>query len=496
MTLRPLHRLCRLFQAQYRNSAVAYLLFRRLLVQRLAGQEAPWLKLFFRNSAPVLPPELQRQANALLAQLPVRPEGAPDGLTPQTLALAHEIFAANGKAKGIFYTPFSLARHLARQALHVVLIRQAGLDEATAQALLEGTSPAEPLARQTDAWLSRLTCCDPAAGAGGLLVPFALELSRLRKTLCPDRDEGELLAFILSRNLFAADLSAPALEDLQLRAALVLAQYGRTPSARPLAQVFQGDVLAQANGQSVLEKAFEPVFSQRGGFDVILSNPPYIGQKNHRAVFEALRHNPLWEKLAEPKSDLLYFFFYLALKTLKPGGIGAFLTTPYFASAAGGQKLRQTLREQAAFLYLEDFGEQRLFRRALGQHSLLSVFEKNDSAAKPPCLMDCRQLPQNSLYQGPEHYLITRPAAPALKSALDKMAACPHTLQDVAHVSNGLMTGCDKISAAHLRRHRLPGVKKGDGVFVLSPAEKGALPLTPTEEAKLKPFFKNSDLHP
>ena len=173
------------------------------------------------------------------------------------------------------------------------------------------------------------------------------------------------------------------------------------------------------------------------------------------------------------------------------------MTTPYFATAQGAAPLRRELQERAAFLRLLDFEDERLFALAAGQHSLLSVFEKNSSPEKPPCRTGNALIPQQNLYEGTARYLQTRPPEEdPLLGALAKMAACRQILQEIAGVSNGLMTGCDKISAAHLRKTPMPGVKKGEGVFVLSEQEKNALDLNAAERKKLKPFFKNSHIHP
>ena len=233
-----------------------------------------------------------------------------------------------------------------------------------------------------------------------------------------------------------------------------------------------------------------------GGFDAVLCNPPYVGQKNNKALFERLRRQARWKPYISPKGDLLYLFFHLALEVLKPCGVGGFLTTAYFAQAASAAGLRARLKKEAAFLRLLDFRSARLFARAPGQHNLISVFQKTDE--KPLCRVGEENQPvaQETLYSGPAHFLNTAAQDDTTASLLQKMAAAPLRLKDVAAVSNGLMTGCDKISAAHLSRHRLPGVHKGDGVFVLSQAEKDALNLSPAELTKLKPFFKNSDIAP
>ncbi len=329
------------------------------------------------------------------------------------------------KQTGAFYTPAPLARLLAREVLAC-------------------------LPPETN--LKSLTVLDPAAGEGGLLLPFAQQLAALRARQEPGIPKQAIYEDILARQLYAADISARALSALPL----------------PPNHLYCGDALAETNGKSVLEK-FAP-----DGFDMILANPPYIGQKGHAAIFQKLRQNPLWQHYVTPKNDLLYYFFYLALRILKPNGLAGFITTPYFATAAGGQMLRRTLQQNATFLRLINFENQRLFKEA-DPHILLSVFTRGQTAV--PCRVGehspAEVLP-NQLFYGPDLCLHTRPNAENT-GLLTRMARAPHTLGEVAHISTGLMTGCDR-------------------AFILTEEQKNALPLTQKECAKLKPFFKNSDI--
>lgn len=330
------------------------------------------------------------------------------------------------KQTGAFYTPKNLARLLACETLN----------------MWQKLHPDLPL--------KNLRVLDPAAGEGGLLLPFAHELATRRTVQEPDKKYTEILKDILSRQLFAADICASALTKIGL----------------PVSHCYHGDALAEQNGKSVLEKWEK--------FDIILANPPYIGQKGHAEIFKALRQNPLWAPFFTPKNDLLYYFFYLALHLLKLGGTAGFITTPYFATAAGGKLLRQTLRDQSTFLRLINFEGQRLFKDA-NQHTLLSVFARGN--VNLPCqigLENPAQTPAKNLFYGPDLFLQTRPM-PDDNDLLARMARAPHTLGEIAHISNGLMTGCDK-------------------AFILTDAQKRALPLTQKELAKLKPFFKNSDI--
>lgn len=298
---------------------------------------------------------------------------------------------------------------------------------------------------------ANLKILDPAAGEGGLLLPFARQLLCLRAAQEPTKTETEIYQDILNRQLFAADICAPALAKI------------------PISHRYCTDALATENGQPVLNKLAP------GGFDIILSNPPYIGQKGHAEIFNALRQNPLWARYVTPKNDLLYYFFYLALHLLKPGGLAGFITTPYFATAAGGKMLRQTLQQQATFLRLINFENQRLFKEA-EPHILVSVFARGN--INIPCQVGKNKTPiaPKQLFYGPDFFLQTRTVCDS-ENLLARMAQAPYTLGDIAQISTGLMTGCDQ-------------------AFILTDAQKRALPLTQKELAKLKPFFKNSDIFP
>lgn len=412
-----------------------------------------------------VPPDIRQKLENLLAAAPAKEEGTPNAFTPEILALLHEHTTPNARAKGVFYTPWAAAARLAAETL----------DEISPQGR------------------AAFTACDPAAGAGGLLIPLWLELAARREKIHPHAPKSAVFKTCAAQ-LYAGDLDADALNALRLRAALTF--YAKTHEKPPqtlFSNILEGDALAGAK-TSIWREKFPHVFSA-GGFDAVLCNPPYIGQKNHKEIFESLRRQPRWQKYVSPKGDLLYLFFHLALELLKPGGVGGFLTTAYFAQAASAAALRKRLQAETAFLRLIDFNVQRLFSRAPGQHNLISVFQKTaDKSAR--CRVGDTLFTQAELYAGPARFLTITPQDGLTSSLLSKMAAAPLRLKDAAHISNGLMTGCDKISAAHLSRHNLPHIPKGTGVFVLSPAEKEALRLPKTEQNKLKPFFKNSDIFP
>lgn len=448
---------------------------------------------------PKLSEETIRQIQAVFLSAPAGKEGTANAFTPDFFALAREQTAKNQPGQGIFYTPWQFAGLLCRETLQSFLTHVCGLPPAYAAACFyEQNIPLSQAQKQRlSTRLDSLSIADPACGAGGLLIPFWLELGKLQHRLRPERPKSDILLHIARHSLYAADLDSSALDDLRLRVYLTLAAEGIKPSEDILPHLYPGNALATVRNNSLWKIRFKSLFTQNGGFDIVISNPPYVGQKNHKTVFENLRQNPHWRPRLAPKGDLLYLFFHLALDILRPRGVAGFLTTAYFAQAASAYGLRMRLKEETAFLRLIDFHSKSLFARARGQHNLISVFQKTtDKSALCRIGENNQTVSQTELYSGPAHFLTTAAQDDITTALLRKMEAAPLRLKDVASVSNGLMTGCDKISAAHLSRHRLPGVQKGEGVFVLSQKQKDALRLSPAELTKLKPFFKNSDIAP
>lgn len=430
----------------------------------------------------------QHSLKNILERYPVGLEGAHNHITPEIIALLDEFLSTKPHKQGIFYTPYDLAQLLARELLNTWL-KKCGYT------LTHLPLTDSPQSLHLDRKLAQISVCDPCVGAGGLLVPFWLELTDLRLRLSSQNKRNVLLVDIAQHNLYAADLRPQALEHLRLRMVLTLAAVGADIPTHLLPHCFAGDALA-GNRQPIWQRQFPHIFRQ-GGFDILLQNPPYLGQKHHRVLFSKLRQNKRWQNKILPKGDLLYLFFYLGMELLKKGGLMGLITTSYFTHAQSAVSLRQTLQQNTVCHRLIDFEDKRLFDTAPGQQSLLSIFEcAQDPTARCICGLPPHQRPcgQTQLYEGKEYLLQTRPLDDFLRKILRKMENAPYQLGSVCRITNGLMTGCDKITKRHLSQHHLPGVVAGDGVFVLSQQEVASLMLTPTEKSKLKPFYKNSDI--
>ena len=119
---------------------------------------------------------------------------------------------------------------------------------------------------------------------------------------------------------------------------------------------------------------FPQVLDSQGsfvGFDLVIANPPYIGEKNNKHVFQSIGLTKFGQRFYQGKMDLFYFFFHLGLDLLRDGGILHYITTSYYITATGAAKLRDDICTRSDILQMLNFGELRVFESAAGQHNLL-----------------------------------------------------------------------------------------------------------------------------
>jgi len=128
---------------------------------------------------------------------------------------------------------------------------------------------------------------------------------------------------------------------------------------------------------------FAEVFA-RGGFDVVLANPPYIRQELIDSSLGAgykRRLIALYPDTYVGTADIYVAFYARAHQLLNRNGIGCFISSNKWLRAAYGEKLRRCLLDGQAFHLVVDYGE-------------LPVFE---AAATFPGVFLWQKLPRDSL---------------------------------------------------------------------------------------------------
>lgn len=269
-------------------------------------------------------------------------------------------------------------------------------------------------------------------------------------------------------------------------------------------------------------KFFDPdiMFGISDGFDVIVGNPPYIGEKGHKDLFSTVRNSDLGVRFYQGKMDYFYFFFHLGLDLLKSKGILCLITTNYYVTATYASKLVDDIQLRTQPLLFLNFNEIRLFESATGQHNLISLLQKEGSSRecvivnalstiagkvspeeldevlkfnpeftskaekKPSELFDLSQIRLMSSSSSEEN------------SILELMAKSGFQLGQAYDIRQGVLTGADRVSNSHAKSHPHLADRVGAGIFIITPEELAAMSLDQHELEIVKPFFKNSAIRP
>ena len=96
---------------------------------------------------------------------------------------------------------------------------------------------------------------------------------------------------------------------------------------------------------------FDPewMFGIKDGFDIVIGNPPYIGEKGHKELFRPIASTEFGKRFYQGKMDYFYFFFHKGLDLLVDNGELAFITTNYYPTATGAKKLRRDFKNRGVY---------------------------------------------------------------------------------------------------------------------------------------------------
>ncbi|SET99454.1 Eco57I restriction-modification methylase domain-containing protein [Hymenobacter actinosclerus] len=113
---------------------------------------------------------------------------------------------------------------------------------------------------------------------------------------------------------------------------------------------------------------FHEVF-ERGGFDVVIGNPPYIqlSKLKEAAPFYASQGYKTFERTG----DIYCLFYELARTYLRPGGILAYITSNSWLQTQYGKSLRQLLTHDTDPVALLNFADTQLFDSATVETNIL-----------------------------------------------------------------------------------------------------------------------------
>ncbi|SCZ77175.1 Eco57I restriction-modification methylase domain-containing protein [Acidaminobacter hydrogenoformans] len=394
--------------------------------------------------------------------------------------LDREMHQQHRDQTGSFYTPFDVAYETVKTAAVRRLSYVAKVKPDEVQRLFDQPESSPETASQ---WLKRMVkwhVVDPAGGDGVFAVAWLSFLEQLLVTL--DMDHGLLTEAAIRTHLF--DLQPEPVAQYKDR---MSAYFELPPDALSsyTGNVLDTDRLFQSHPAADVLAG--------GGYDLVVGNPPYIGEKNHKALFDEAKSYPFGAAHYEKNMDFFYYFIHLGIALLAEGGVMGLITTGYFFTADGGAGLRKAMSSQGSFTDMARFGGGSLFKDAAGQDNVIFHYRRGtkencryvEVPAKPKALQASERwrqagdiltlTPGQIVSRFGNFYFSLHPGEPMAIEEIE--ASCNRTFGECFEVRQGIVSGYD----------RAPEV----GVFVLTPEEAERLAL---ETSLLVPFYKNSQV--
>lgn len=246
------------------------------------------------------------------------------------------------KRDGVFYTPQYITKYIVENTVGRLCAEkkaEMGIDEAeyfadknrqmaTKKRLLDQLT-------QYREWLLGITICDPACGSGAFLNA-ALQFLMAEHKLLDEMEAkitGSTIAFqavensILENNLYGVDINEESVEIARL------ALWLRTAKPHRKLNSLNNNIKC---GNSLIsdpeiagEKAFDwqtefPQVFEKGGFDVVIGNPPYVNMVNILDENQRKYYQKNY-KTVKNKSDLYSIFTEKASKLIRENGLFGFI---------------------------------------------------------------------------------------------------------------------------------------------------------------------------
>lgn len=299
-------------------------------------------------------------------------------------ALGIETDKKKGKRKkdGVFYTPSRITRGIVEKSIGEYLndkkleLGYEKLPELTDESIETQRGLSAKAEKHLAFWreyrskVLSIKVIDPACGSGAFLIAaydyLKKELDEINDRIADlkgrtqelfDGDEmydASLENEYLIKCLYGVDLNPESVEISKLSLWL------RTLTKdKPLTNLDNNI----KSGNSITEFDFNEEFSEvfaKGGFDVVIGNPPYVEQKKIKDIKHILEEKyDTYNSMA----DLYCYFYELAVKILKTGGVMGYITSNSWLNVDYGINIRKLLNNYY-IIEIEDHNGEKIFSDA------------------------------------------------------------------------------------------------------------------------------------
>ena len=433
------------------------------------------------------------------------------------------------KKDGVFYTPKYITKYIVENTVGKLCAEKKAelqINDAdyTADHRIQKKTKQAHLDKLTTyrEWLLQLTICDPACGSGAFLnqaLDFLIAEHRyvdeLQAKLFGDSLVlSDVEKSILEHNIFGVDLNEESVEIAKLSLWLRTAQPNRKLNDLNN-NIKCGNSLIddpEIAGDKAFnwEKEFPHVFA-KGGFDVVIGNPPYIKEYTNRHAFDGLHEHPCYQG----KMDLWYFFGDLALDIIKKDdSLIGYIAPNNWITNSGASKFRNLVLDKGQILEFIDFGDFKVFDSA-GIQTMIYIMKKSDNN-KNYTLRYSKVIDSKINHDDAQLFLnkVINPKYEYFQTYIDKQKYidCPINFineelsvilnkikekQNFEFDNKEIATGIDvHQDFLNQKNKEILGddFNVGDGIFNLTNTELDNLGLLDNEKQLIKPFFTTSEL--
>ena len=314
------------------------------------------------------------------------------------------------KKDGVFYTPQYITKYIVENTVGKLCREkkaELGIDESeyfTDKKRQVATKKA--LVEKLDAyrdWLLQISICDPACGSGAFLnaaLNFLIAEHKLIDEM-QAKVQGATLVFpnvensILENNLYGVDINEESVEIAKLSLWL------RTAKPHRKLNSLNNNIKC---GNSLIDdpaiagdKAFNwqtefPKVFEKGGFDVVIGNPPYV--RAELLPQADLNYYSSHYQVFTPDGDLFSYFYEKGMNLLKTNGLFSFISNTFDKTAAG-KSLRSYIQFGTTIERYTDFTEVQIFEGATTYPVILLLSKKNNSSNAFPYIKIPKEMQSN-----------------------------------------------------------------------------------------------------
>lgn len=362
---------------------------------------------------------------------------------------------------------------------------------------------------------------DLCVGSGEFIIEIVKIMVNIKKEIAKcffmkKFDVGVEVLSILNKNIFAYDIEIYALvvtkirlyflsESIMFKDNFLLKVKNK---CKPNFKLYDMKNIQLKDSLEIDKNCFN-------NFDIVVGNPPYVGEKSDKDYFRKISKSEFGNIYYCAKMDLFYYFFHKALDILNIGGTVNFITTNYFLTANGAYELRKDIYKRSKVIEIVNFNDVKLFNNALGQHNQITFLQKTDDSSNSltkivsinnNLFLDNKKLiniiydkdinyyvDKENLYDTDNYYIRVSNISSEINCILKKISL-GILLSEYCNINQGLVSGADKLTCRHIRKYNHLG-NIGEGIFVITNSDLNKLDLNKREFDVIKPFYKNSDIN-